>query len=332
MASAAEYTVSLAYTNASSVIGNTFTSGQLITGAEASGNNQAGDRELSPQPVKAGLVIRKGSSGITITSNTISGYYKRGIYIAGAETDPAATSAASVSSNKITDLLLSGIEVKKASAASIKNNQITGSYNSKMQDSSSKAQYPSDYRFRGILLRAANVSLADNIIKSCLVPIGTDTGTTAKIYYNTYASNKVNQIEVAASYDDDGIPAYDPGLSANYYSAPSRVAKVSAAAANDGTINLTWPPSKGTFGYQIYRAASRYGSYKRLTTLTEGISSPASVTYADTSAATGTSAAASPAAYYYKIRCYSVIPGHKAIKLFAKCSAIVFSSPKERNQ
>ncbi|MBQ4045844.1 MAG: right-handed parallel beta-helix repeat-containing protein, partial [Lachnospiraceae bacterium] len=308
MGSSCEYTVSLAYTNASSIINNTITS------------NQSGPE--SSDPVKAGVVIRKGSSGITITSNTISGNYKRGIYIAGADTDPAANSAASISSNKITDLRYAGIEIKKSSVASIKNNQITGSYRNELH-----APVP-DYRFRGILLRGANVSLTDNIINACLVPIGADTATTAKIYYNNYSSNKINKVEIAASYDDDGIPSYDPQLPAVYYSAPSRVTKVSAMTETDGTIRLSWAPSPTSFGYQVYRSASRNGTYKRLTTITDAVSTSASVAYADTSAVQKTAAGTLPSSYYYKVRCYSIVPGYKSIKLFAKCSSIVNISTK----
>ena len=77
--------------------------------------------------------------------------------------------------------------------------------------------------------------------------------------------------------------------------APS--ATLTAAQATYNSIRLTWAATAGAVKYELYRATSAYGSYKRLTTT-------AALNYTNKSVYTGTT-------YYYKVRSYRLVSGKK---------------------
>ena len=69
-----------------------------------------------------------------------------------------------------------------------------------------------------------------------------------------------------------------------------------AASESYNSIKLTWVAVTGASGYKIIRSTSSTGTYVLVTTITSG----STVTYTNTSLATGST-------YYYKIRAYSTV-------------------------
>lgn len=79
-----------------------------------------------------------------------------------------------------------------------------------------------------------------------------------------------------------------------------------AASYNFQKIKLTWQPVSGAGGYQIYRAVSPKGTFKRIAT----IDNPDKTTYINGSRTTGK-------VYYYKVRAYRTQGGRKVYSKFS---------------
>ena len=79
--------------------------------------------------------------------------------------------------------------------------------------------------------------------------------------------------------------------------APSRV-KASSAGYN--SVKLTWKKVSGAAGYEIYRSASKKGTYKKVNTIKSG----STVSYKDTKLICGKT-------YYYKVCAYKKVSGSK---------------------
>ena len=79
-------------------------------------------------------------------------------------------------------------------------------------------------------------------------------------------------------------------------------------------IKLTWEPIAGVDGYQIYRATSKNGTYKKISTVTD----PTKSTYINGSRTCGKT-------YYYKVRAYKKINGKT---VYSKFSSVMSAAPK----
>lgn len=92
---------------------------------------------------------------------------------------------------------------------------------------------------------------------------------------------------------------------------PASAASVKASARSYNSVSLSWKAVKGAKGYEIWRATSKNGSYKRI------VSSTDKTSYISTSLTTGTT-------YYYIVKAYGEVDG---VKLYAANSAKVSAKP-----
>lgn len=92
---------------------------------------------------------------------------------------------------------------------------------------------------------------------------------------------------------------------------PASAASVKASARSYNSVSLSWKAVKGAKGYEIWRATSKNGSYKRI------VSSTDKTSYISTSLTTGRT-------YYYIVKAYGEVDG---VKLYAANSAKVSAKP-----
>lgn len=103
-----------------------------------------------------------------------------------------------------------------------------------------------------------------------------------KYYYKVQAVGSAYGLERASAYS-----SYVRGLTNTIY----RPDNVKVTSANYNKITITWTKVVPARGYEIYRATSKNGTYKKIAT----ISNASTVTYTDSKLTTGKT-------YYYKIR------------------------------
>ena len=89
---------------------------------------------------------------------------------------------------------------------------------------------------------------------------------------------------------------------------------IKVASYSYDKIKLTWEPLSGVDGYQIYRATSKSGTYKKVSTVTD----PTKSTYINGSRTCGKT-------YYYKVRAYKKISGKT---VYSKFSSVMSAAPK----
>ncbi|MCI6855577.1 MAG: hypothetical protein MR908_09815 [Firmicutes bacterium] len=89
---------------------------------------------------------------------------------------------------------------------------------------------------------------------------------------------------------------------------------IKVASCSYDKIKLTWEPLSGVDGYQIYRATSKSGTYKKISTVTD----PTKSTYINGSRTCGKT-------YYYKVRAYKKINGKT---VYSKFSSVMSAAPK----
>ena len=94
--------------------------------------------------------------------------------------------------------------------------------------------------------------------------------------------------------------------------APAKV-KAKAVSASYNSNKVSWKKISGASGYEVHRATSKAGKYKKVKTLT----SVKKVTFTDKKLKTGTT-------YFYKVRSYSKVKGKK---VYGKFSAVVKAKP-----
>lgn len=90
--------------------------------------------------------------------------------------------------------------------------------------------------------------------------------------------------------------------------------KISKLTAGKGSVSLTWKKAAGAEYYQIYRAASKNGTYSKIKTVKGNV-----LTYKNTGLKKGKS-------YYYKVRAYRV--GTDGKKIYSKFSPAVGKKTK----
>ena len=77
---------------------------------------------------------------------------------------------------------------------------------------------------------------------------------------------------------------------------PAKVTSVKTESSKAKTATLTWSKVTGASGYEVYRATSKNGTYKKVATIKKG----SSVKYTNKSLKSGTT-------YYYKVRAYKTL-------------------------
>ena len=120
--------------------------------------------------------------------------------------------------------------------------------------------------------------------------------------------------EPAAEGED--IMVISPAPVAEWTSAGLKAAKVSLTSVKSyryDKVKLTWETLSGVDGYQIYRATSKTGTYKRVAS----VKGDSAASYVSTGLTCGKT-------YYYKVRAYKKIGGKT---VYSKLSAIVSGKP-----
>ena len=120
--------------------------------------------------------------------------------------------------------------------------------------------------------------------------------------------------EPAAEGED--IMVISPAPDAEWTSAGLKAAKVSLTSVKSyryDKVKLTWETLKGVDGYQVYRATSKTGTYKRVAS----VKGDSAASYINTGLTCGKT-------YYYKVRAYKKIGGKT---VYSKFSAIVSGKP-----
>ncbi len=89
---------------------------------------------------------------------------------------------------------------------------------------------------------------------------------------------------------------------------------VAATAKGSKTVNVSWKKVSGASGYEVYRADSKKGTYKKVATIKKG----STVSYKNKKLKKGTT-------YYYKVRAYRTV-GKK--KVYSSYSSVVSAKAK----
>lgn len=121
------------------------------------------------------------------------------------------------------------------------------------------------------------------------------------------SAGKTYKFKVIAYYNDSGTAR---NLSSSVVSGPTKPGKVtltSCTKPNSTKAKLVWKKVSGATGYQIFRAASKTGSYSKIKTIT----SADTLTFTDT----GLSASKN---YFYKVRAYRKAGGFLAAGAFSE--------------
>lgn len=132
----------------------------------------------------------------------------------------------------------------------------------------------------------------------------------------TVASVTANGLVTAVGPGQATITVYNEDIKATCVVTvkPKKTTLSSVALTNKGKAKLTWKRPGNVSGYEIYRATSENGSYKKVKTIASATTLTATLP-----ANTGTKA------YYYKVRAYKEIPDGK---LYGEFSAVKSCAPK----
>lgn len=127
--------------------------------------------------------------------------------------------------------------------------------------------------------------------------VKTVTGLTATL--PSHSGNKPYYYKVRAYKSVDGVRTFGE-FSAVRSCAPKTPSSVRTKAQAGRKIKVTWKKVSNATGYEVYRATSKGGTYRRVKTVT----SRKTVSFTDKSLKRGRR-------YYYKVRAYRVIKGKK---------------------
>lgn len=123
--------------------------------------------------------------------------------------------------------------------------------------------------------------------------------------------------ETTTDYSDEQTVTTTDVKATSWTSSKLKNAKLNltkVASYSYDKIKLTWEPISGVDGYQIYRATSKNGTYKKISTVTD----PTKSTYINGSRTCGKT-------YYYKVRAYKKISGKT---VYSKFSSVMSASAK----
>ena len=92
---------------------------------------------------------------------------------------------------------------------------------------------------------------------------------------------------------------------------PAKAAISSVKNSASKTAKITWEKVSGASGYEIYRATSKNGQYKKVTTIKKG----GTVSYKNTKLKKGKT-------YYYKVRAYRTVNGKKVYGAYSSVKSV----------
>ena len=131
------------------------------------------------------------------------------------------------------------------------------------------------------------------------------------------AAFAADEITVCPEESPLTVVSADDGENAAWTSSKLKAAQVDftkVASASYDKLRLSWEPTSGVDGYQIYRATSKSGKYAKIAT----VKGASSATYTDTGRICGTR-------YYYKLRAYKKIGGKT---VYSKYSTVLSAYAK----
>lgn len=134
-------------------------------------------------------------------------------------------------------------------------------------------------------------------------------------YTDTPLSNERTYYYLVCAYDHAGKIKTSSQYSAMVSAVPKPDApkKVKAVSSSSDSIRISWEAVSGAVGYEVYKAASRTGTYKLLK-----VTSASQFSYTDIKLTTGK-------IYYYKVRAYNY---RTSTKKFSDYSAVVSTKSK----
>lgn len=130
----------------------------------------------------------------------------------------------------------------------------------------------------GVRADSGKIVLQSNTIKSCNYASQFKTAVVGTIYKNTLSGNKYNKYQIGST-------------KVGNLSTPT----LKTSATSKSSIKASWSKVSGT-GYQLYRATSKSGTYKKV----KSISSSSTVSYKNTGLKKSKT-------YYYKVRAYKKV-------------------------
>lgn len=110
----------------------------------------------------------------------------------------------------------------------------------------------------GILINSGKVSVYDNKIVSCRVPVQVAEAATGTIKKNTYKNNKKDAMRITGT------------AGSVFYKNLSKPTSLKTVRKDKTSIQLTWKKVSGADGYIIYRSDSANGSFKKVAKVTKG--------------------------------------------------------------
>ncbi len=226
-----------------------------------------------------GIIALKKGKVQTISGNKISNGSNRGITISSLKCN------LTIKSNTISkctcDIALYINPGTTSYTVTANSNKITGTSNKKSS---------------GIKVSSGKVSIGSNTIKSCNKAIELSTAAKGSIYGNTLSSNKNNKVAVGSSS----------------YSFMKKMS-LSSSTKTKTIIKLKWKKASGANGYEIWRATSKNGTYKKVASVTSGTS------YTDKKLTKNKK-------YYYKIVSYKNV---KSYKVYSPYSSVLTVQTKK---
>lgn len=197
-------------------------------------------------------------------------------------------------------------------------------------------QYSSDGSVDGIEGRVdMNFFYGTDIINAAVTPISELIYTGAELMPEpvvTYQDKTlVNGTDYTVSYTNNqniGVATVTITGKAIFYGTqslefkimPRQMTAIKAKKKSDDSITLSWKKDNSVSGYQIYRATSLDGKYKKIATITK----KSTKKYKDTKLANGQ-------CYYYKIRSYKTVNDKKWYGAFSEIKALYTDTGYTRN-
>lgn len=269
----------------------------------------------------SGILFAQNSSAKSVSNNKIGATGKYGICVQGASVQKIVSNNVTQTGNKgiviyenakvekiekniVGSCKEYGIvigDVKKN--VSIQNNTVTECNNNQIYVNTGNIKYKvtitknklkgmlSGY---GIMVDSGNIKVFSNKIDTSGVGVYLGTDVKGIIEKNAYKNMGMYQIYAVNQYNDKGYQTYTN---------ISKPGSLKATAKNKTSIRLTWKKIKGAEKYEIYRAASKNGTYKKIAAVSEKSRKKAGG-YIDKRLKKNKR-------YYYKIRPYAKSPNGK---------------------
>lgn len=251
--------------NSSSVINNTISSPKNYGISVENGTASKIEKNKITSPGNIGIFLFKNANTKSISKNTITSGKKRGISINAAKSD------IKVSENTIS----------KCGDYSIYCNPATTSYTITITENKLTGKTSKD----AIRADSGKLVIGANTIKSCNQPIILSSKVKCTLHPNTISGAKSKQVKIDSKFA--------PNLKAT---------KVKFTSEKAGSVKLKWSKVSSASGYEVYRATSQNGTYKKCATINKG----KTVTYTDKTAK-------AKKTYYYKVVAFSKMNNNKVV-------------------